>query len=95
MIIYERNGTVNLFKFFEPLAAQRVACARDRRTRIDWARGVRTVLDEHYPDASTVVLVMDNLNPHGLPSPYEAFAPEEAGRLANRLEIHCTPELGS
>ena len=92
---YERNGTVNLFTFFEPLANHRVVLTRDRRTKIDWARCVRTVLDEHYPQAQTVVLVMDNLNTHGLSSLYEAFEPAEARRLADRLEIHYTPEHGS
>ena len=92
---YERNGTVNLFTFFEPLAAHRVVLTRDRRTKIDWAECVRKVLDEHYPDAETVVLVMDNLNTHGLSSLYETFEPAEARRLAERLEIHYTPEHGS
>ena len=59
---YKRNGTVNLFTFFEPLAAHRVVFTRDRRTKVDWAECVRRVLDEHYPQAQTVVLVMDNLN---------------------------------
>lgn len=92
---YERNGTVNLFTFFEPLAAHRVVLARERRTKVDWAECVRTVLDEHYPEASKIVLVMDNLNTHGLSSLYEAFASAEARRLAKRLEIHYTPEHGS
>ena len=92
---YERNGTVNLFTFFEPLAGHRVVFTRERRTKIDWAMCVRDVLTTHYPDVSTVVLVMDNLNTHGLSSLYEAFAPAEARRLARRLEIHYTPEHGS
>ncbi|PSQ79850.1 MAG: IS630 family transposase [Bacteroidetes bacterium QH_6_63_17] len=92
---YERNGTVNLFTFFEPLAAHRVVFTRDRRTKVDWAECVRRVLDEHYPQAQTVVLVMDNLNTHGPSSLYEAFGPTEARRLAERLEIHYTPEHGS
>jgi transposase len=92
---YERNGTVNLFTFFEPLAAHRVVMTRERRTKIDWAECVRTVLDQHYPEAETVVVVMDNLNIHHLSSLYEAFPPDEARRLAERLEIHYTPEHGS
>ena len=92
---YDRNGTVNLPAFFEPLANHRVVFTRDRRTKVDWAECVRTVLDEHYPEASTVVLVMDNLNTHGLSSLYEAFAPAKARQLAKRLEIHYTPEHGS
>jgi hypothetical protein len=92
---YERNGTVNLFTFFEPLAARRVVITRERRTKTDWAECVRAVLDRHYPEAETVVLVMDNLNIHHISSFYEAFPAEQARRLAGRLEIHHTPEHGS
>lgn len=92
---YKRNGTVNLFTFFEPLASYRVVFTRGRRTKIDWAECVREVLEKHYPDAERVVLVMDNLNTHGVSSLYEAFAPAEAFWLAERLEIHYTPEHGS
>ena len=56
---------------------------------------MRRLLDEHYPNAETVVLVMDNLNTHDLSSLYETFEPAEARRLAERLEIHYTPEHGS
>ena len=92
---YQRNGTVNLFTFFEPLANHRVVLTRERRTKIDWAECVRKVLDTCYSSAQKVVLVMDNLNTHGLSSLYEAFGPAEARRLAERLEIHYTPEHGS
>lgn len=92
---YERGGTVNLFTFFEPLAAWRTVLVREQRTRLDWAACVRHVLEEHYGEAETVVLVMDNLNTHEVASLYEAFAPAEARRLAERLEIHYTPEHGS
>lgn len=92
---YERNGTAQLFTFFEPLAAWRTVIVRDRRTKTDWAACIRQLLDEHYPEAETVVLVMDNLNTHCVSSLYEAFAPEQARRLAERLEIHYTPEHGS
>ena len=86
---YKRNGTVNLFTFLEPLAVRRVVLARELCAGIDWAKCVREVLDKHYPNVETVVLVMDNLNTHGLSSLYEAR------RLARRLEIHYTPEHGS
>jgi hypothetical protein len=92
---YERNGVVNLFMFFEPLAGWRTVMIRERRTKVDWAYCMRQLLEEHYPEAQQVVLVMDNLNTHGLSSFYEAFPPEEACRMAQRLEIHYTPEHGS
>lgn len=92
---YERNGTVSLFTFFEPLAAWRTVMVRDRRTKLDWAECIRALLDVHYPEAEAVVLVLDNLNVHDASSLYEAFEPVEARRLAERLEIHYTPEHGS
>ena len=92
---YERNGTINLFTFFEPLSARRVVMTRRRRTKVDWAECVREMLEGHYPEAEKVVLVMDNLNTHRVASLYEAFAPQKARRLAERLELHYTPEHGS
>lgn len=92
---YQRNGVVNLFMFFEPLVGWRTVMIRERRTKIDWAICMRRLLDKHYLDAETVVLVMDNLNTHNLSSFYEAFAPSEARQLAERLEVHYTPEHGS
>jgi len=66
-----------------------------RRTRKDWALCIKELLDTHYPDAEKVVLVEDNLNTHSGASLYEAFPPEEARRLLNRLECHSTPKHGS
>ena len=91
---YERNGTANLFMLFEPLAGRRRVKVTDRRTKIDFAHVVRELV-EQYPSAEKVVLVMDNLNTHRLGSLYEAFAPEEARRLVERLEVHHTPKHGS
>ena len=92
---YERRGTANVFMAVEPLAGQRTTQVTERRTRIDWARFVQMLLLTVYPLAQKVVLVMDNLNTHGIASLYEAFAPETARALAARLEIHCTPKHGS
>jgi len=92
---YERNGTVNLFMLFEPLSGWRKVKVTDRRTRIDFAEVIRELVDEIYPEAEKIVLVMDNLNTHGIASLYEAFPPEEAHRLARKLEIHYTPKHGS
>jgi hypothetical protein len=92
---YIRNGTCSIFVFTEPLAGWREVEALPRRTKLDWARKVKWLLDEQYPDAEKVVLVMDNLNTHTVSSLYEAFPPAEAFRLAQRLEIHFTPKHGS
>jgi hypothetical protein len=92
---YERKGTANLFMVFEPLAGRRWVEVTARRTAVDFAAVVRRLADEYYPQAEKIVLVMDNLNTHKLASLYEAFTPEEARRLAERLEIHYTPKHGS
>lgn len=92
---YSREGTCSIFIFTEPLGGWRHAEALPRRTKIDWANQVKWVLDEQYPEAERVVLVMDNLNTHTISSLYEAFTPAEAFRLAQRLEIHYTPKHGS
>jgi len=92
---YKRNGTCSIFIFTEPLAGWRYSVALVRRTKIDWAQRIKWVLDNQYPDAEKVVLVMDNLNTHTISSLYEAFPPEEAFRLAQRIELHFTPKHGS
>lgn len=92
---YERNGTSNLFMFFAPLEGWRHVKVTDRRTMIDWAYCMRDLVDIHFPDAETIVVVMDNLNTHKLASLYEAFPPVEARRIAEKLEIHYTPKHGS
>jgi hypothetical protein len=92
---YVRNGVATLFVEVEPLAGRRHVEVTERRTRQDWARFIKTMLDERYPQALKVRLVMDNLNTHDLASLYETFAPAEARRLAERLEIHYTPKHGS
>jgi hypothetical protein len=92
---YERNGVANLFLFFETLAGKRYVAVTDRRTKLDWALQIKELLDVRYPTARRVLLVMDNLNTHSGASLYEAFPPEEARRLLDRLEIHYTPKHGS
>ena len=92
---YVRNGVATLFVEIEPLAGRRHVEVTERRTRQDWARFIKTMLDERYPKAHKVRLVMDNLNTHDLASLYETFPPAEARRLAERLEIHYTPKHGS
>src|SRR3954452_18642510 len=92
---YVRHGTCSLFVWVEPLRGWRPVDARPRRTKLDWAQQVDRLLTGDYPDAEAVVLVMDNLNTHGIGSLYEAFEPAKAFALAQRLEIHHTPKHGS
>jgi hypothetical protein len=92
---YERNGTSNLFIFFAPLEAWRHVKVTDRRTMIDFAHCMRDLVDVHFPEAEKIIVIMDNLNTHKLASLYEAFPPEEARRIIEKLEIHHTPKHGS
>src|SRR5215211_7179882 len=89
---YARQGTANLFMVFEPLAGQRRVKVTERRTAIDFAHVIQELVDEQYPQAKKLVLVMDNLNTHKPASLYEAFAPAEARRLMERFEWHYTPK---
>lgn len=93
--VYVRNGTASLFLAFEPLAGWRHVAATDGRKRADRALFVRQLVEGRCRDAAKVVLVMDQLNTHSPASLYEIFPPEEARRLADRLEIHHTPKHGS
>jgi hypothetical protein len=92
---YVRGGVVNLFLATEPLGGRRHVLVSDQRTRLDWARCVKDLVDLRYPDAERIVLVTDQLNTHSPASLYAAFPPAEAARLAAKLEIHHTPKHGS
>lgn len=92
---YERNGTSNIFISFEPLAGKRRTKLTDQRTKKDWAHFIQELVDDDYPHAEKIVLVMDNLNTHNGSSLYETFEPAEAKRILDKLEIHYTPKHGS
>ena len=92
---YIRNGTANLFMISEPLLGWRTVQVTERRTAKDLAEVLRWLVEELHPDAEKIVVVMDNLNTHKLASLYETFPPEQARRIAERLEIHHTPKHGS
>lgn len=92
---YRREGVASIFMFTEPLKGWRRVSARERRTAVDWAEEMRHLLERDYPEAEKVVLVCDNLNTHKIASFYEAFVPDVARSLIERLEIHYTPKHGS
>jgi len=92
---YVRNGTANLFMVSEPLLGWRSVRVTQRRTAKDFAEVLRWLVEDVHADAEKVVLVLDNLNTHKVASLYEAFPPEQARRIAERLEIHHTPKHGS
>ena len=92
---YVRNGVASLFLACEPLAGWRHVAVTEHRGRVDWAGFIRSLLDGRYAPAERVVLVMDQLNTHALASLYQTFPPEDAKRLAERIELHHTPKHGS
>ena len=92
---YRRNGTAVNFMFTEPLVSRRKVNVRETKTMIDWAQEIQVLLDVDYADVDKVILICDNLNTHKKASLYEAFPPQEAKRLRERLEIHYTPKHGS
>jgi hypothetical protein len=92
---YERNGVCNLFMMSEPLAGWRHVEVTERRTKQDYAYQLKYLVDERYPDAEWITVVHDQLNTHDPSALYETFAPQEAKRILDRLEIHYTPKHGS
>jgi hypothetical protein len=92
---YRRQGTVNLFLLLEPLAGRRHIEVTERRTAAEFAQQMRALVDVHYPAAAVIAVVLDNLSTHSPAALYQAFPPEEARRLLQRLEFHYTPKHGS
>jgi hypothetical protein len=92
---YIRLGVADIFMEVEPLAGRRHIEITQTRTRLDWAHFIEAMVEKRYEDATKIILVMDNLNTHNIASLYEAFPPEKARRIADRLEIHHTPKHGS
>ena len=92
---YERKGTANLFLVTEPLSGWRHVDVTDRRTKHDFAQQMRDLADRHFPDATTIRVVLDNLNTHTPAALYEAFPPAQARRILRKLEFHSTPIHGS
>jgi DDE superfamily endonuclease len=92
---YRREGTCNLFMFARPHTGWRHVKVTERRTAVDFAYCMRDLVDVHFPDALLIRVVMDQLNTHDLSVLYEVFPPEEARRIARKIEIHYTPKHGS
>jgi hypothetical protein len=92
---YTRGGMANIFMLCEPLRGWRRVAITERRTAQDFARQLQKLVDQDFPTAKKVVLVTDNLNTHTMWSLYQAFPPQEASRILDRIEWHYTPEHGS
>lgn len=92
---YTRDGSRNLFLSFAPYLGRRQITVTPRRTAVDFAHALRDVVDGQFPQAETIVLVLDNLNTHTPAALYAAFPPAEAWRILEKLEWHYTPTHGS
>jgi hypothetical protein len=92
---FESGGMCKIFLACEPLTGQRQVKITEQRTSQDWAHFIRELVDVHYPMAEKLVLVMDNLNTQTPSSVYSTFAPAEARRILQKLELHSTPVHGS
>ncbi len=92
---YKRNGTANLFVLLCPLLGWRHLEMTSRRGYQEFAQLMKALVDVFFPKASVIRVVLDNLNTHVLGALYETFPPEEARRIARRLEFHYTPKHGS
>jgi hypothetical protein len=93
---YERKGTCTVWMFVEPLGKWRRTNATSRRTGVDWAHQIKELVDDpRYASTTRITLVCDNLSTHSLSSLYATFEPDEASRIADRIEIVHTPKHGS
>lgn len=92
---YQRHGQMNMFMLFAPLESWREVQVRKTRNASDYAHLIRYLVDECFAQADKIVLVQDNLSTHHVSSLYQAFPPDEALRLAQKLEVHYTPVHGS
>lgn len=92
---YEREGTANLFMMVQPLSGWRMVKTTQRRTKVDFAACMKDLVDVHFPQATRIRVVLDNLNTHNPSALYEAFTPQEARRILRKLEFHFTPKHGS
>ena len=91
---YERNGVASLFIAFEPLTGQRIVEVRDRRTKTDYAHFLNKVA-QHYPNATQIRVVQDNLNTHNPSSFYQTFEPSVAFELTQLFQMNYTPKSAS
>jgi len=92
---YQRNGVRNLFLFFSPLGSWRHVKVTEHRTHLEWADCMKDLVDVHFPQATRIRVIQDNLNTHNPVFLYEVFEPAEAKRILDKLEFHYTPKHGS
>jgi hypothetical protein len=91
---YERCGTANVFCAVEPKAGQHFTFATPNRSGAEFAQVICRLAD-HYPEATTIHLVLDNLNIHRRKSLTDFYGEEIGNRFWDRFSIHYTPRHGS
>lgn len=91
---YHRHGVTQLYMLHEPLRGWRRVQPEARHDRLTFARVVARLLDEDYPTAERVTMVLDNLSAHQSAAFYEVFAPERAHALLRRIAFVFTPKQG-
>ena len=92
---YRRNGVRNLFLLFSPLVSWRHIQVTELRTHLEWAHCMKDLVDVHFPEATRIIVIQDNLNTHNPAFLYEVFEPTEAKRILDKLDFHFTPKHGS
>jgi len=92
---YKKNGACCVFLAFEPQTGFRYVEVRERRTAVDYAEFMQTLLARHYPQVAEIRLVQDNLNTHTPGAFSEVLPPAQAFALAQRFAPHDTPKKGS
>jgi hypothetical protein len=92
---YRRNGAAYLHMLFEPLVGKRYMRITSQHTRKEFAECMKWLVDEVYPQATAIRVVLDNFSTHKPAALYENFPPAEAHRILRKLEFHYTPKHGS
>ena len=92
---YRRAGTCNLFLMVQPLTGWRQVTVTTQRTKQDFAHQMQALVAIHFPHATQISVVLDNLNTHTPAALYETFTPGEAKRLLDKLAFRYTPNHGS
>jgi hypothetical protein len=92
---YIRKGTANIFIAVEFKAGKRTARVTSRRTKRDFAKFIKHLVDRRYPTAEQLQIVLDNLNTHGENALSEMYGPDEAKRILQKIRFHYTPAHAS
>ena len=91
---YTKHGSCSVLAMIEPLTGKRYAHIRRRRRKKEFACYMQK-LATLYPEAETIIVVLDNLNTHNISSFYKTFDAEEAARLTDKFEFVYTPKSAS